>query len=256
MGVFQRKPNNSTSRSPAKQPSGSASGSTAVPKSSSTKALPPRPTATPSLRASSNTKRPKPSKPSLAQRVSVSLKPAPKPQPTLIRRATMGLSGLSEFNSSQWEKRMMKRLQKFPEDHPILAKVLGAGLCLAAAGAGAVAMPALMAAVTVGGASTLLGGAAAAAAGAAVQETAVGAALAAGAKIFLSKVALDVGEKLLKGDEPPAAATTSTQRPSGVSSARKERSNSTNSDAPKSESSNPVGTFVGRSLSLLVAKKK
>lgn len=45
---------------------------------------------------------------------------------------------------------MMKRIEMFPKDHPLLVKVVGAGLCLAGAGVGAVGavgIPAIAAAL-------------------------------------------------------------------------------------------------------------
>jgi len=105
---------------------------------------------------------------------------------------------------------MLKRLEKFPKDHPLLVKVAGAGLFLAGAGAGAISVPAIAAALgiklaVVGGAATAtaLGGAAATAGvGVAAQGTAVAAVVAAGAKIALSSIALDLGGRMMAAGEP------------------------------------------------------
>lgn len=42
---------------------------------------------------------------------------------------------------------MLKRIESFPKDHPLLAKLIGAGLCVAGAGAGAISVPAIAAAL-------------------------------------------------------------------------------------------------------------
>lgn len=42
---------------------------------------------------------------------------------------------------------MLKRVERFPKDHPLLVKLFGAGLCLAGAGAGAIGIPAVAAAL-------------------------------------------------------------------------------------------------------------
>lgn len=39
---------------------------------------------------------------------------------------------------------MLKRIQRFQRDHPILMRVIGTGLCIAGAGVSALAMPAVL----------------------------------------------------------------------------------------------------------------
>ncbi|KAG8980291.1 hypothetical protein FRB94_010050 [Tulasnella sp. JGI-2019a] len=158
---------------------------------------------------SSASKSPKPTKPTLAQRVSSSVKPKPKPQPTLLRRATIGLG---EVSTTRWEKRMVKRIEDFPKDHPLLVKLVGAGICLAGAGAGAIGIPAIAAALgvklaVVGGASTVsaLGVssvATTAGVGMAAQGTAVAGLVAAGAKVLFSTAAVDIGRRMIEATEP------------------------------------------------------
>jgi len=152
-------------------------------------------------RPKSMAKQLKPSKPSLVQRVSSSMKPAPKPKPTLLRRAMISL------DTSSWEKRVWERLQQFPDNHPLLMKLLGTGLCLASVGAGAMTMPAFMAAVGFQGAVAAgLGGlltAATTTATGAVHGATFASGAAAGAKILFSSVALDVGASLLAKPSPP-----------------------------------------------------
>lgn len=126
MGVFQRKASTSSN------PGASSSSASSSPSFLRSKTFP------------GCTKAPKPTKPSLVQRVSSSVRPTPKPQPSLLRRAT---TGLTEFSTSSWEKRMLKRLRKFPQNHPLITKVVGTALFVAGTGAGAAAMPALMAAL-------------------------------------------------------------------------------------------------------------
>jgi len=99
---------------------------------------------------------------------------------------------------------MLKRIENFPKDHPLLAKMIGAGLCVVGAGAGAVTVPAIAAAlglkVALAGAATTTGlvtVAATAGAGAAAQGTAVAAAAIAAGKILLSTAAVDFGGRLL-----------------------------------------------------------
>jgi len=99
---------------------------------------------------------------------------------------------------------MLKRLQKFPENHPLLVKLAGAGLCIAGASAGAVTVPAIMAALgikmaVVGTTSVLSAGTGAAA----VQGTAVAGAVVAGAKILFSTMAIEIGGMLLAGPPSP-----------------------------------------------------
>jgi len=107
---------------------------------------------------------------------------------------------------------MLKRIENFPKDHPLLVKVVGAGLCLAGAGAGAVGavgIPAIAAALgikmaVVGGTATMsaLGGVAATAGvGVAAQGTAVAGIVAAGAKILFSTAAVDVGRRMIESTE-------------------------------------------------------
>jgi len=100
----------------------------------------------------------------------------------------------------------MQRLQKFPEDHPLLIKLVGTGLCIAgAASAGALTIPALLGALGVqtallSGASTAMG---AAATGAAAQGSTVAGVVLAGAKVLFSTVAVDVGSKLMAVEPIP-----------------------------------------------------
>jgi len=104
----------------------------------------------------------------------------------------------------------MKRLEKFPQDHPLLVKAVGAVLCLAGAGAGAISVPAVAAALglkvaIVGGTATitaLSGVAATAGFGAAAQGTAVAGLVAAGAKVLLSGLAVDMGSRMVRYTEP------------------------------------------------------
>ncbi len=42
---------------------------------------------------------------------------------------------------------MIRRIEKFPEDHPLLMRLIGTGLCVVGAGAGAITVPGLMAAL-------------------------------------------------------------------------------------------------------------
>jgi len=100
---------------------------------------------------------------------------------------------------------MLRRLQKFPEDHPLLMKLVGAGLCVAGAGAGAVSVPGLLAALGIkwailNGAAGVVG--AAGVTGAVTQGAAVAGAVTAGAKLFLSTLAVDVGTKLMETEVP------------------------------------------------------
>jgi len=99
---------------------------------------------------------------------------------------------------------MLKRIEDFPKDHPLLAKLIGAGLCVVGAGAGAVTVPAIAAAlglkIAVTGAGAVVGTASIAsfaATGVAAQGTAVAAAAAAAGKLLLSSAALDLGGRLL-----------------------------------------------------------
>lgn len=116
---------------------------------------------------------------------------------------------------------MLKRLEKFPENHPLLVKILGLGLCLAGAGAGAVTVPAVMAALglklAVMNGSTILASGAAASLSAAVPAAAAStaSALLAGSQILLSTVAIDLGGKLLAAAAGPPSARTSRQRVAG-----------------------------------------
>ncbi|KAG8948428.1 hypothetical protein FRC04_009798 [Tulasnella sp. 424] len=148
---------------------------------------------------SSTAKAPKPSAPSLTKRISSSIRPTPKPQPSLIRRAS---SSLSDFDSARWEKRMLKRIQRFQRDHPILMRVIGTGLCIAGAGVSALAMPAVLGAfgikLAVANAPMMLAEGLAAGSAALPMTTAN---IAAGAKVL----ALDIGKRLLAG--PPESPT-------------------------------------------------
>jgi len=106
---------------------------------------------------------------------------------------------------------MMKRIEAFPKDHPLVVKLVGAGLCLAGAGAGVgvVGLPAIAAALgvklaVVGGTATMtaLGGVATTAGvGVAAQGTAVAGILAAGAKVLFSTAAVDVGRRMIEATE-------------------------------------------------------
>ncbi|KAG8911866.1 hypothetical protein FRC01_005436 [Tulasnella sp. 417] len=146
---------------------------------------------------SSTAKAPKPSAPSLTKRITASIRPTPKPQPSLVRRATMTVS---EFDSARWEKRMMKRIQRFQKDHPILMRIIGTGLCIAG---GALTMPAVLGAfgikLAVANAPMML--AEGLAAGSALPMTTAN--LAAGAKVLASSIALDIGGRLLAAPSSP-----------------------------------------------------
>ncbi|KAG9019425.1 hypothetical protein FRB90_002577 [Tulasnella sp. 427] len=185
---------------------------------------------------SSTAKAPKPSAPSLAKRLSSSIRPAPKPQPTLIRRAT---TSLSEFDSARWEKRMLKRIQRFQKDHPILMRILGTGLCIAGAGVSALTMPAVLGAfgikLAVANAPAII--AEGLAAGSALPMTTAN--IVAGAKVVASSIALDIGGRLLAGPPSP------TER--GMFGFLPRRKNSDSSTLTESESKG--------SLSLLSSKK-
>jgi len=121
-----------------------------------------------------------------------------------MRRAT---TGLTEFSTASWEKRMLRRLLKFRKDHPLVMQVLGTGLFIAGAGVGAATMPALMAAfglkLAVVNGTAAFSTAAVAASTAAVEGATAAGVVAAGAKVLLSTVALDLGGKLLAGPPSP-----------------------------------------------------
>ncbi|KAG8965219.1 hypothetical protein FRC00_008715 [Tulasnella sp. 408] len=142
-----------------------------------------------------------------------------------MRRAT---TSISEFDSARWEKRMLKRIQRFQKDHPILMRIIGTGLCIAGAGVSALTMPAVLGAfgikLVAANAPAML--AEGLAASAALPMTTAN--LAAGAKVIASSIALDIGGRLL------APATSSTER--GMFGFMPARKNSSSSTLTESES--------------------
>lgn len=101
---------------------------------------------------------------------------------------------------------MMKKIERFPKDHPLLVKLVGAGLCVAGAGVGAISIPAVAAALgiklaVVGGVAGVSGAAAAAGTGVALQGTAVAGALLTGAKLLASTVAINVGGRMMEAND-------------------------------------------------------
>jgi len=193
-------------------------------------------------RPKSGIKAPKPTKPSLVQRVSSTVKPKPKPKPSLLRQAYMNASG---FDVSAWEKRTWKWLTEFPNEHPILVKVLGTGLCLASMGAGAITLPAVMAAmgaqITVAGGLSAILGAAGASTAAAAHGATVASSAAASAKILLGSVAMDVGANLLAR---PTNVTAPTQHSRGRWFPR--RRAQTSLPEPSPSASNVIGPLLNR----------
>lgn len=101
---------------------------------------------------------------------------------------------------------MLRRIQRFQRDHPILMRVIGTGLCIAGAGVSALAMPAVLGAfgikLVVANAPVMLAEGLAAGSAALPMTTAN---IAAGAKVLASSLALDIGKRLLAG--PPESPT-------------------------------------------------
>lgn len=157
---------------------------------------------------------------------------------------------------------MLKRIQRFQKDHPILMRIIGTGLCIAGAGVSALTMPAVLGAfgiklVAANGtflehlflrrmlitrlsiAPAML--AEGLAASAALPMTTAN--LAAGAKVIASSIALDIGGRILAGP------TSSNER--GMFGFMPGRKNSSSSTLTESESR--VGVLGN--LPLLSSKK-
>jgi len=138
---------------------------------------------------------------------------------------------------------MLKRIQRFQKDHPILMRIIGTGLCIAGAGVSALTMPAVLGAIGIklvaANAPAML--AEGLAASAALPMTTAN--LAAGAKVIASSIALDLGGRILAGP------TSSTER--GMFGFMPGRKNSSSSTLTESESR--VGVLGN--LPLLSSKK-
>ncbi|KAG8956930.1 hypothetical protein FRC03_010698 [Tulasnella sp. 419] len=153
------------------------------------------------------------SRPQLVERLTSSLsqKIRPPPPPLISRVSSSAAQAIGDGVSGRWEKKLIKRSQKFAKDHPIVMQVIGAGLAIM--GASAATVPAVLAAlgikIGIGGLSigaaaigstSLFSGAATTAATTGVA-TSAGGFFATSAKMILGGIAMDVGGRLLEGTD-------------------------------------------------------